>query len=536
MRWMERGCLSAISLAGLLVVLPGDAQAACGCSGNPGTITSDTTGPCLRVTAPSGAANSITFRFNQAYACGQYATGEYFVSPATVGGKVTLTDITPKATGRHGVAVNPSGLNAVPWDKRLSSTGYQTLTFPYAASAGSSVVKYVSDNPTGDCDAVGEKSCGRFAAALTVVAAAPANPAKTFRPPYVGTYKPTFTTDQLQTQFLSRIPRSQFTEVVNRTEAESWVRGLRLDYTNDSVVCDLTPPEDNIPYGRPWATDMWMYDTHLYAWLNMGNVCDTAPCSAAQDLAAKQKVLVAMVQHGIDVWANHKMGSSFWRGGGGNGGGKLLNYAFAAAMLQAPEMLADLAQAQGQQFFETGSYYRGVNGVALWGQEAGSEEEYWADLAQPPGSTKTIRDPYGLIDGGGELGGAYQDNTAKPTQYTGLVMRLMPALAQAWPAANRGTILEYTDRWVSVGAWTKPDVCAPVTTWNRYGVDFGPDGQGSCIRDTQAPLGRVPESHGANQNGGNRTEMVGEQMWSLLRGCVDTCSCSGQSCAVPPTP
>src|SRR5262245_27799306 len=85
---------------------PGSSAADCGCSGNPGTITSDATGFCLKYRAPSGPANDITYRFERAYACGRYATGEYFVVAAG-GGPVRINAITPVAAGFHGVDVNP---------------------------------------------------------------------------------------------------------------------------------------------------------------------------------------------------------------------------------------------------------------------------------------------------------------------------------------------------------------------------------------------------------------------------------------------
>jgi hypothetical protein len=63
--------------AGMLLSIAGvrAAIADCGCSGNPGTITADGKGPCVRYAAPSGPSNDITFRFDQTYGCGSYVTG-----------------------------------------------------------------------------------------------------------------------------------------------------------------------------------------------------------------------------------------------------------------------------------------------------------------------------------------------------------------------------------------------------------------------------------------------------------------------------
>jgi hypothetical protein len=198
-------------------------------------------------------------------------------------------------------------------------------------------------------------------------------------------------------------------------------------------------------------------------------------------------------------------------------------------MLGAPEMRADLAAIKAGKFFETSSFYRGANGKALWGQLSGSEREYWSELANPPAaSSKTVRDPYGLIDGGRRPGDDYQDNTSKPTQYTGLLLRMLPALRQGWPV-NGDVLMEYADRWAGHGALALPDSCAPPT--GTYGVDYGSNGRGGCISDKAAPFGRVPGADGANKNGGNRKSDFGEQFWTAFRGCAETCSCSGQACA-----
>jgi hypothetical protein len=286
------------------------ALADCGCSGNPGALTSDATGPCLRYPAPSGTANDITFRFAEAHGCGTYATGEFFV---VTSGTAQITAISPDASGgRHGFDVNPSPAGPQRWDNRLANYA-PSPSLPYAAAPGSSLIKYVSDNPAGGCDGPSdEKSCGRFAAVVTVVNAAPANPSHTFRPPFVGTYKVALSTDELKTNLLSRLDRGSCAAPSLAT-ARAWTSYLRLDYTSDSVTCDLMPPEDALPDGRPWSTDIWANDTDVYGWLELANVCAAPPCTAEQDREAKFPVLVGYVQHGIDVWGVDKMGASLLR-------------------------------------------------------------------------------------------------------------------------------------------------------------------------------------------------------------------------------
>jgi MYXO-CTERM domain-containing protein len=247
--------------------------------------------------------------------------------------------------------------------------------------------------------------------------------------------------------------------------------------------------------------------------------------------------VIGLVQAGIDTWADNKMGTSFERGGGGNGGGLLFWYAFAATMLNSQEMLTDLAAVKAGDFFETSSYYRGTSingapGAALWGQLAqGTEQNYWDNLGEDPAvqDYRTIRDPYGYIDGGGIPGTSYQENTSKPTVYTTLIMQVMPALAHNWPL-NADVMIEYGRRWMTHRAHAVPDPCAPKA--GTYGVNFGPDGRGSCIKGA----GRLPQYDGTSAGISDRAQGFGEQMWTAYEACAATCTCAGQVCTAPGTP
>jgi hypothetical protein len=508
------------------------AEAACGCSANPGTVTSDAIGACITYASPAGTAFDITYRFDTAYACGQYATGEYFVVVDGNGHAVVTSISPPMGAGTNGAAVNPSGQDRQPWDSRAGDYAAPTISFPHTGSAGESIVKYAS-KPT--CNGA-SKSCGQSAAVLTLVSAAPASPANTFRPPFVGTYKPTFTVDQLQTQLLGRLDGSCCSAKLSRARAEKQTRYFRLNYITSSTSNDLFPPDDGTG-NWPWTTDLWAADTNVVEWLNLGNVCDSPPCTEEQDRQAKLQTLIGFVQVGIDTWAGNKMGTSFERGGGGNGGGMLFWYVFAATMLDSQEMLTDLAAVQEGHFFETESYYRG-NGVgggagpALWGQLAqGSEADYWDNLGQDPAAQlyRTIRDPYGFIDGGGRPGTSYQENTSMPTVYTALIMELVPALATNWPI-NSDVMIEYGNRWMAHKAHAVPDPCAPKT--GTYGVNYGPDGHGGCIPGA----GRLPQYDGTQAGISDRGQAFGDEMWNAYHACAATCTCAGQVCTTPPHP
>jgi hypothetical protein len=127
---------------------------------------------------------------------------------------------------------------------------------------------------------------------------------------------------------------------------------------------------------------------------------------------------------------------------------------------------------------------------------------------------------------------------------TALALLLMPELRCLW---DNDHFLDYVDRWVTQGAITQPDPCAP-TDGNlaNYGVTYGPDGNGGCIPDTEptctaqelsdgatAPcIGRWPALHGSNTDGGYYTSDFHATMWTAYRSTVPgeppDCDGSGQ--------
>ena len=563
--------------------------AGCGCSSDTKTVTADGVSYCLKYRAPSGSANDITFRFDHAYSCGQYATGDYFVVAGPTG-TANITEMSPDPTSApdgvpngallNGAEVNPVPSEFVNFDSRLN--GYQhypspstavSLPLPYSAQAGDSVVKYVSyvnpdlSDPTLSCQGsltlldgvtqVQTKTCGQFAAVLTVLGSAPSNPGILFRPPYAGTgsYKQSFSTTNLQMQLLGALACPTCLDLpvsagqgIDASLAQAWTKGLRLNYVSDSLINDEIAPMDNIPYGRSWSTDIWDYDTLVLSWLNLSGVCGLSPCTAEDDLEAKLPALIGEVQYGVDTWGAVKAGADFSRGGGGNGGGMLTSFVFAATMLNNSQMLSDLAAANILHYYESQSVFLPGNGqmddagneLALWGQ-FGTESFYWSSAISDTHSTN--RDPYGFIDGGdqdrsvdGEYLEGYQGDTAAPHKYTALLMRLMPSLAANWPnltapagyppvgaVHNATAMLNYADRWVRFGRWTQPDQCASPAEGG------GPNGSGGCVLGTSAPYGRFPAANGQNANVSNRTQPFGEEMWKQFRACSETCSCTGQA-------
>jgi hypothetical protein len=116
----------------------------------------------------------------------------------------------------------------------------------------------------------------------------------------------------------------------------------------------------------------------------------------------------------------------------------------------------------------------------------------------------------------------------QPGKGTALAVRLMPGLYAIW---NYRDFLDWIDQRVSFGLWTQPDPCAPYdgAGWNgtsvdmsKYGITFGPDGHGDCIRDNNPAdgIGRFPSLHGTAKDQGLYGSNFITAMWNGYRNTV----------------
>jgi len=197
-------------------------------------------------------------------------------------------------------------------------------------------------------------------------------------------------------------------------------------------------------------------------------------------------------------------------------------------------------------FGENGGIYVSSSNVVLFGQMDSGEEPYWRNLVFDTGS-RTISDPYQLIDGGHQPGESYQlCCTAQPWKAAATAALLMPELRELW---SHEPFFDYVVRWVGHGAWTQPDTCAPATgtcaggdnpgaactfasapvvctgegaacdgstRWDSdYGVVYGPNGSGACLPDTDASdgTGRFPQLHGSNADQGHYGSAFASALW-----------------------
>ena len=455
---------------------------------------------------------------------GRFANGDWWVV-----GPVTLREVSPRFDGaHHGWELNPADNNAQGFDERIDGWDQGRVpSLPREVAPGTSIVKSVSLSPLDDSEC---RPCLQSAAVLTVLAEPPPNDGATvFRPAYFGDDKTLYSTEALATELLPTL--APVGEPPALDEMTAAFERVQLDH-KENWTGRAMHPADNMPdYGSSIA----------------GRNAEGALRLMLDDpLEAKLPLLLSYVQMGIDL---HHMaqGGVSWPPNGGHSEGRKLPVTFAAVLLGDDTMKAAVSGAGRDAYGENGGMYVSPGGEVLFGQTQNSEDDYWTNLVFDTGS-RTIVDPYQTIDGGHRPGDSYQFCClSQPWKSTATALRLMPELEVVW---SFQPFFDYVDRWVSFGAWTQPDSCAPprgvcaqsdvdgtpctsaseadvctgpeeahcdlTVSWDAgYGVDYGPDGSGGCIADTDPSdgTGRFPQLHGASTDDGYYGSGFASAMW-----------------------
>lgn len=470
----------------------------------------------------------ITWTFSASTQYGQFANGDYWVI-----GPVTITSISPANTtvliGATNYMINGWEVNSVVGKTSLDQriTGYQASSMPslpYVAQPGSSILKGISiDLTSSSCHG---ENCIENASILTVLGSVPPNNGATsFRPPYVGTSKPLYSTNSLRYDLLPKLTAvSTGGEDASLNFVMSKFDGPFVDHLDAIDSQKIHPKRTMHTYSANLATDV--AKSGLILLLNYPDV-------------QKAPALIRYVQAGIDLHAMMK-GGNVWAMGGGHGMGRKPLIVFAAVMLDNQTMKNDILAVNMPQVFHEdqniwySSKANNGQGQVLFGDIATSESPstYWkiitgilnGSYTQDTGS-KTVADPHGYTDGGHAPGGSYQYSAAAmPWKYESLLMRKISGAMTLW---NNQYFFNYTDRWVGVGAWSQPDPCAPSNGLSiSYGILYGLNSTGGCILDTNPAdgIGRWTQCspmqvgcHGYNQNGGNVASVFADNMWNSYR-------------------
>lgn len=424
--------------------------------------------------------DAITWGFSATVQSGKFANGDTWVV-----GPVTLIDITPRYNGNNnGFEVNPVNTILQGFDIRINSFSPSLVpSLPYKAVPGQSIVKVVSV----DASNISCRPCIQSAAVLTVLSEPPPNDgANIFRPPYFGTDKPLYSTDNINYSLLPNY--SEINSAITFSQVASQYSTVQLDHKIGWLGRPLHPIESMPDYGSAIAKK---------------NTEAALAIMLQGTKIEKSQAVINYVNNGIDIYHMAVEGVT-WPAAGGHGEGRKLPAIMAAVLLENNAMKNMLTNIESATFGETsGVVYSATadngNGKVLFGQETRTELEYWRTAVFDTGS-RTAIDPYNQIDGGPISYGSRYQVCCLSIVWENIVtaLELMPLLK---PVFNFPNLKIYTDRWMASGFHTQPDTCAPATgTANfdsDYGVVFGPDGSGGCIQDLDSSdgIGRFPQLH-----------------------------------------
>lgn len=408
----------------------------------------------------SVSQRGVSFTFDAPRQTGQFVNGDWWVVEPTAGAGVTLTSVTPDAffdgsTAYHGMMVNPTGRLTHGYTSRLASynPAENRGLMPQTIAANSSAIKAVA--PATSASPVANYPVIDDHVVLTVLAAAP--PANAFRPPFFGTDKRIFTTDNIDlTKLPSLTPPAGVTPVTLAAVKRRFA-GPQVDHVSSYTFrqghsayafASLVEPGLVSNYGGDLARD---------------NVEAIQRLMLNDPLADKLPALYNVLQAGIDWYGMSKGGVRYWADGGIFVGRKV-PVVFAAVMFDDADMKT-VAGNTTEVFSEVGHIYRSpATGMVLHGKidQYGHYDQVRTGTG---GGSRDLRDPHNIIDGGETPAGPY-GTCCSASVYVGsaLIALLLPGGKAVW---NHPEFFEFADRWQDHGIWSAPDTLMDGTVLGR---------------------------------------------------------------------
>jgi hypothetical protein len=285
----------------------------------------------------------ITWKFDKKVPVGKFITGDFYVV-----GPVTVVEVSPPfQNDRNGSMLNPSTGEKHGYGRIKGGTA-ETLDYdpklvskvPIAMKPGDSLVSnitYENGDPKARPSLEGYgTSCALDKTAAVFTCLAQPVPADTFRPSYCGHQAKLRRFGDLHTELLLKLQPA-----AGEPNMEKYERLLE----------------------RPWIDHVYGWGTReIHPALNMpdygesiGRVMGEAAMLLSCDypLEKKKKVLIGVVQYGIDLQGAIEQGCKGWPQQGGFGAGRKWPILFAGVLLKDEAMQhpqAEFAEDQGQDF------------------------------------------------------------------------------------------------------------------------------------------------------------------------------------------
>jgi hypothetical protein len=175
----------------------------------------------------------------------------------------------------------------------------------------------------------------KTAAILTCLPEVP--PSDAFRPPFTGRGKQEFRAKDIQWELLPKLKPSG--DLPSWKEFEDYFSRCWIDHLMSWEQQELVPNENMPNYGREHA-----------------RVISIASLMLLTDVPReqKEKLVIGLIQHGIDLYGT-AMNGGYWNEGGGHSSGRKWPVLFASVMLNKPGMMDLPATAVFQE--DTQTYY-----------------------------------------------------------------------------------------------------------------------------------------------------------------------------------
>jgi hypothetical protein len=522
--------------------------------------------------ADSIKQGDVVWRFSESRPVGQFASGDWWVLAP-----VTITEILPsyqKITDTvslysrvalltfyiNGWEVNPvanaykHGFDGALYynitdpakshfDSALVPKLPYTVTVEAVESSGGavSIVKAVSNMENEKNKNYLSYRRIKSAKVLTVVSHIPeGNGTKLFRPPYVKGDKPFYSEDSIRWDRLPLYP-SPVSDPPSLGSIWSLYSNVGLGHSKanrlmlpvDAYVSDYQP--GNCPSINEAILRLMLND---------------------KTNEEKKPALIAVLQRGIDEMHWQMLGNVHPEGG--HQPGLLAIPSFTAALLNISkyvQFVKTLPQKLGNERYSRKDFHEDCMlhqsiwnpDIILWGDND-PEDKYWAYIINGT-ANRSIKDPYGYIDGGKSPEPSYQAICINGYKGEVLCAHLMPAMRDVWYDSIYIFLTKYVDRMIRIGKWTQPDPCAPAEgvwrgtgpkngspctssmvspdngdtcylSYDNYGITFGPDPEnpGKCIcdKDTTDGIGRFPFVHGAQIGWQYKSKFV-DSLWNAYR-------------------
>ncbi len=394
--------------------------------------------------AASVSKDGITWTFDKAYPVGHFVTGDPWVvgpvkvvsvspapGPAAEGsasgevksryGDVAMQDDSRMRNGSM-VVLKPGKTQG--YDSRLKNYDPAlSIAFPYDLGANRSLISTVSNEmfPVTVLHAAimwgPEKTAAlalKSASVLTCLDQAP--PDDAFRPPYVGTEKPIYETKNLHWDLLPSL--KAVGTVPAWAQFERYFERPWLDHIETWLLQSTGPSENQVNYGREFS--------RLSSMASLMLMLDVPR-------AQKEKLMIGLVQWGIDCHGLAKAGR-LWTADGGHWNGRKWPILFAGMMLGEPwpkDLPETVIFSEDEQTYY-GKGWAGQTALFQMAFHTGPKPPYEEKAPDQWDAADKRSEGYRMVVSGGLPG-------------TALAVQLMKAKAQ-W---DHNAFFDYYDRFMS---------------------------------------------------------------------------------------